>query len=368
MIPAVDGDVSPHTTLAVILGAHKWPNYSELDNDNYEASALQFKEYLEGDDGLGLPHLPAEQSHVLWLFNTLLDPKGIRNEIGRFISTQRAKCNPAVRDILFYYVGHGGIIGQSEEFYLAIPETHPHYLQETTLMVSALAASFSREAQGLRWFLILDCCFAGKAGPYFEKTTGSSGVAILCACLGNFLGQNEDGQGRTLLSGTLLTVLRQGIPTIERPLSFRNIEEGIKTLIPQGASQPVVQSAHPRVDIATVPVFPNPATNLRRIQRELIQLKREVATRFVEFSRQLEGLVQTSMLTAELESIRDAIRQARGSHEPETGFESEPKVGSAQNGQDQSVTPWWRSRPVLWLSALVVGAVLIIWALSPSQK
>ncbi|HEX8187339.1 MAG TPA: hypothetical protein VF586_03245, partial [Pyrinomonadaceae bacterium] len=158
---------SPATTLAVILGASKWPRWKGEaaatlgGGRQFLSSALGFKEYLCDPRGF---NLPAE--NLLWLFDTDAGPDDLDRELSVFLKRRtaaRGRGGEPARDLLIYYVGHGGFEGGDSDYYLMIRNSRPDGLGVSSLRMVSLARTIKEAARSLRCYLILDCCFAARA-------------------------------------------------------------------------------------------------------------------------------------------------------------------------------------------------------------
>jgi len=121
--------------------------------------------------------LPAE--NLLDLFDSEKNADELDVEISQFLERRlidmKKAGNPA-RDVLLYFVGHGGFVGCDSDFYLAIRRTRIGNPRSSGLHVTALAYTLKERARFLRRIVILDCCFAAAAFSAFEG--GPDGVAI----------------------------------------------------------------------------------------------------------------------------------------------------------------------------------------------
>src|SRR5579859_5450037 len=100
----------PHTTLLILLGASEWPHSPEFQSSEaFTNAARGLKEYFLDQHGFGIPPI-----NSLDLFNSSKSADEIDEEISRFldqrISAMKAS-GDAARDVLVYFVGHGGFVG-----------------------------------------------------------------------------------------------------------------------------------------------------------------------------------------------------------------------------------------------------------------
>src|SRR5437588_45342 len=110
---------SPQTTLLVLLGASAWPFMPEFQrSEAFANAARRLKAYFLNPRPFGLP-----TENLLDLFDADKSADELDIEIGQFLerrlAAMKATRNPA-RDLLLYFIGHGGFVGRDSDFYLAI--------------------------------------------------------------------------------------------------------------------------------------------------------------------------------------------------------------------------------------------------------
>ncbi len=172
-------DPSPQTTLLILLGASEWPFSPEFQSSGAFANAARrVKAYF-----LNLRPFEFLQQRM---------------------AVMKAMGNPA-RDLLLYFIGHGGFVGRDADFYLAIRRTRMESPRASGIDMMSLADTLTERARHLRRIIILDCCFAAaafsafQAGPdqvALEKTVDAfkvnqkavgfptKGTTLLCSSLG----------------------------------------------------------------------------------------------------------------------------------------------------------------------------------------
>src|SRR5579859_6086869 len=153
---------SPQTTVAILLGASEWPFYPEFQQSQaFVDSANRLKTYLLDPQTFGL-----SSENLLDLFDADQSADDIDSAIGDFldqrIAMMKTNGNP-VRDLLVYYVGHGGFAGSESEYFLAIRRTRSANPRVSSIGVTSLAYTLKEKARRLRRIVILDCCFASSA-------------------------------------------------------------------------------------------------------------------------------------------------------------------------------------------------------------
>lgn len=275
---------SPHTTLALLLGASEWPDSPDFHGSKAFSNAMmRFKDYLFDPRYLGLL-----QENVLDLFDTsdgphLIDRK-IRAFLGHRILEMKQSRNEA-SDLLVYFVGHGGFVGRDSTYYLAVRCTSTENATVSGIPVEALASSITNKARYLRRIIILDCCYAAAAftsfqseGPArlginqtrnaFEKSakTIGKGTALLCSSGKNVASQIASDQSCTMFSKALLQALYQGdirqqTTSYFSPRQIADLTgEILENMFDGKAPQPEVHSPERSMgDVADLPFFPNAA-------------------------------------------------------------------------------------------------------------
>lgn len=314
-----EGDgVSAATTLAIILGAAEWPNWPLLNLSGgaaYSNSAASFHEYVSTQFGL-------DAANILNLFDDDGSPADIDGKISDFLHTRTERLkrvDTPPRDLIFYYVGHGGFL--KDDYYLTLRTTCEGREGSTALRMEDLARTILREARTLRRYLILDCCFAAAAVPEFmgagalvevakRRTMAeflpAKGTALLCAAGARDPARAPKDGLFTVFSDAMLSVLRTGKKNDEARLSLKDIGDETLAYVreswPDELTRPQVVS--PDVsegDIALIGLFPNAAMLPRDVRFDALNdlvadLKRTV--------RSLEAKV------AALETERDAAPAA----------------------------------------------------------
>src|SRR5215469_7650472 len=100
---------SPQTTLLILLGASSWP-HSELEGSMAFANAAEDLRAYFLSDPKGF-HLP--ERNILDLFDSDDSNTNILKRISDFLRNRIKQLNTDIRDVLVYYIGHGGITSDS---------------------------------------------------------------------------------------------------------------------------------------------------------------------------------------------------------------------------------------------------------------
>ncbi len=275
---------SPQTTLAILLGASAWPDSDDFHGSEAFANvARDYKTYL-----LAPQHFGLSEENVLDLFDTEQGPDKIDRAIRSFLeqrTTAMKQAGKAPRDLLFYFVGHGGFAGRNSEYYLAVRCTSSENPGASGIRIESLAATLMDKARHLRRFIILDCCYAAAAFSEFQAEGPAQvaarqavdaftdrarrvgrGTALLCSSGKKVTSLLTPDGKATMFSKALLQVLTTtGNP--HRPerayLSLYDVadlvEEALDQLLNEKAPRPELHSPdQAEGDIAGVPFFPNP--------------------------------------------------------------------------------------------------------------
>jgi hypothetical protein len=271
--------VSPKTTLAIIVGASRFPE-SKLDHEAlgqlFAASARDFKKYLlDRTDGFGL-----DPKNLLDRFECESEQSQILKDIDQFLDCRRKELQATggVRDLLFFYVGHGGKLPPNQDYFLAVHATRENAEGSSGIRIVDLANSIKNHAGGLRQFLILDCCFAATAFKAFQQGGGvaevevmraqtqevlppARGTSLLCSSSARTTSRAPEGARYTMFSGALLEVLHSGIPNLGS-ISLAQLGEQIRSRIRhhyggEGVRPEVLSPDQREDDLKDVPLFPN---------------------------------------------------------------------------------------------------------------
>jgi hypothetical protein len=266
-------------------------------------SAEGFREYLLDEHGFGLL-----TENLLYLFDAAQGPHDIIGSISLFlrerIARQQEQDEPA-RDVIVYYVGHGGFANPTSDYFLALRTTQRPDLYLSSLPITSLAIALKEETRHLRRYIILDSCFSAAAYKNFQSSSPvqiamlktesvfpPSGTALLCSAGPRDPSKAPPGRTFTMFTGALLDVLRHGDATPVERFSLRDMASLIRYRLRQeyedDAVRPEVHSPEQaRGNVAEVPLFPNPvrrtvmpsSTEEKSIQRPCV---------FISYKRHVE--------------------------------------------------------------------------------
>ena len=280
------------TTLVILLGASAWPNSPGFQaSEAFVHAAQRFRNYLLDPQGFGLT-----TANLLDQFNAETSSSDQLELLGSFLE-QRMQAlktaSQAARDVLVYFVGHGGFAGPSADFYLLLRRSNASSLRASGMAIDALAEVLREKARQLRRYLFLDCCFAAAAFRAFQggpdqtaitKTLDAfavqarssgfprRGTVLLCSSDQKSPSLLLPDESCTMFSYALLDVLKNGDPHRPPQLSLRDIkelaEDRLATLPEINAPRPGLYSPdQSEGDVADIPLFPNPRAEEERHRR-----------------------------------------------------------------------------------------------------
>lgn len=309
--------VSSDTTLVVLLGASEWPRSPDLPSlENFRNSADDIENYFK--------QLPFKipDGNLLNLVDDEGSPLEINNQLSDFVTKSQERASQAgkpIRDLIVYYVGHGGFTKGEQAYFLAIRSTQTESEGVSSLRMVDLAATIKRRANNVRRYLILDCCFAEAAYQYYqssgdpanvahtqallefqpegglpERGLPQTGTALLCSSSRRNASIAPVGEKHTMFSGALLDVLHNGDLALEDALSLENVGYRVNRLITTKYSniavRPKVSSPDEREgNVAGIPLFPNAARLSRPLDERVANSERTI-THILEKLQALDDL------------------------------------------------------------------------------
>ena len=272
---------SPQTTLVILLGASTWPLSPEFQSSEaFAKAALRLKAYLLNPQLFGLP-----EENLLDLFDSEKSADELDEQIGQYLEQRLATMKEAgneARDLMVYFIGHGGFVGHDADYYLATRRTRMSNPRVSGIHILALADTLIEKARYLRRIIILDCCFAAAAFSAFQsgpdevavqktitaflvnsKSVGfpARGTSLLCSSNQKSPSLLLPDNSSTLFTKAFLDALEQGAPSRPSHLSLRDVKDLAADQLYeiQNAPKPVVLSPdQSEGDIADIPFFPNP--------------------------------------------------------------------------------------------------------------
>src|SRR2546423_51089 len=317
---------SPQTTLLILLGASAWPLMPEFQpSEAFANAARRLKAYLLNPRPFGLL-----AENLLDLFDSEKSADELDLAIGQFLEqrllTMKAAGN-AGRDLLLYFIGHGGFVGRDSEFYLAIRRTRMDSPRASGMQMISLAETLTERARHVRRIIILDCCFAAaafsafQAGPdqvALEKTVDAfqvgrkaegfptKGTALLCSSNHKSPSLLLPDGSSTMFTKAFVDALIQGTPSQHDRFTLRDVKDVATDFLSEihNAPKPVVHSPdQSEGDVADIPFFPN-----ARIEEERWRRAEEERRRQAEEQARKE---KEERQRAEEKSARQAEAEAR---------------------------------------------------------
>ena len=266
------GEFDSQRALAVVMGNSRWEAGAYEDNAACRNSAEAMHEYLLDPKGLGI-----DEGNVLAVIDDQSAyPGQILERVHGFLSQRKDALQEEqrpVRDLLFYYVGHGSF-SESKDYYLPICKTRGPDFEGTSIRVEALAKIIKAAGRNLRCHMIFDACFSaatfqaflssGPADVAVQKTLHAfpaSGIALLCSAGRSDPALAPEGLRDTVFTGELLRILREGDRAAPDRLSFGDLAE----LISQRLEKRFTDVIRPHVSsprqkdgqVHVIPLFPN---------------------------------------------------------------------------------------------------------------
>lgn len=276
---------SPQTTLVVLLGAKEWP-YAPAFNESNESEAFANSANALSDYFLDPHKFNLPEENLLNLFNSDKSSDDIDSEIGQFLHKrveELEKSGSPARDVLVYFVGHGGFAGSGFDYFLATRRTRAKNPDVSSIRIVTLARTLREEARYIRRIVILDCCFAASASGPFQseqaqaqaavrqtvdafKTPGKGagvpgkGTSLLCSSGHNIPSLISPKREYTMFSEALLYALQQENSYQQEGLSLRLIshltQDYLRREYRDKAPNPEVHSPdQSEGDVADVPFF-----------------------------------------------------------------------------------------------------------------
>jgi hypothetical protein len=211
----------PERSRAVLIGASTYRHLEDLPAVRYNLAG--FRDILI-DPAFG--GLPADRC-------TILDEPRSGLDVYRVL---RMDATAAEDTLLVYFAGHGRT-GTRNELYLCLPDTNPDELSFTALAYEQLRETVA-DSRATKKVVILDCCFSGRAladqAGAEETVVGQVGIEgsyILTATAANAVALALRGERYTAFTGTLLQLLRTGIPDGPELLTFATIYPHLRFIL-----------------------------------------------------------------------------------------------------------------------------------------
>jgi hypothetical protein len=253
------------TTIAVLLGASEYPQKPAWSNPVLGTSARAFRDYLLSPEGFALA-----PGQILDLFDADAGPADQLFQIKEFLKATSAQ----VRDLVVYYVGHGGF--DNDDYYLGVRATRRDHEFITTIDSGKLARIIRQGFGHRRIYVILDSCFAASAardwqGDEIEAAVRKlsqplprQGTAFLAAASKHDVTRAPRNQRYTVFTGAILDALTLGVDRLQPRISVYELYEQIRDRLQHRDSD---DEARPELhvpsqhdgDVSQLQLFPNSA-------------------------------------------------------------------------------------------------------------
>lgn len=149
------------TALVILLGATEFPDVPQfLPSETFDNSCNAIAEYFCDPNAFHL----ATTDQLLNLFDRSDNAIAILQEIQDWLRSTLQRGNEPITDLIVYYVGHGSVSHNSNEYSLAIRASSQDLLDESSLRIRSLVRAIQASAGRIRKYFIIDACFAGRAG------------------------------------------------------------------------------------------------------------------------------------------------------------------------------------------------------------
>lgn len=250
----------------VVLGASQFEIPTLEPNQAFARSKEAFVSAMMGAGGSG--------ERMIDLFDSPKSVTDIISQIEHFL-----KHNRSLTDVIIYYCGHGGITG-ANELYLTLRKTREHWEDYESITLGPLRRRLRDQLSSKRVYLILDCCYAGRAASQWMSVGGinpaiggsvfqafpKSGSALIAASQADRPAVCLHDAEQTVFTGALVRVLRHGIDGGGSKLSLREIFDQAQDLIASEHTRDVPRPelypfASDHSDVANTPIFANAASN-----------------------------------------------------------------------------------------------------------
>jgi hypothetical protein len=207
------------------------------------------------------------------------------------------------RDLIVYFIGHGGFVGHDADLYLAIRRTRTSNPRISGIAMLWLADTLREKARYLRRIVILDCCFAAAAFSAFQsgpdavavqktvtaflvnsKSVGfpTRGTSLLCSSNQKSPSLLLPDNSSTMFTKAFLDALLQGMPSPRDRFSLRDVKDITTDRLSEmpNAPKPLVLSPdQSEGDIADIPFFPNPSVKQEQRQEQSLRSPNQTGRR-----------------------------------------------------------------------------------------
>ena len=253
-------------TLGVVLvGASKFPHYpGEISSPAFARSAELARQSFE-------TRTIFRDVVVENMFDEDVDDEAIVDRIEKMVAL-----NPEMKDIIFYYCGHGEFLPEilGRHYYLLLKGTRPHSADRTGLVLNRFSYVMDQRPamRDRRFYVMLDSCFAGAAvnafqggaevaiGEQLDAYVPPKGWALFAASDRKHPAVGADGAGATMFMGGVADVLAGKAQGAASRLTLSDLAETTRHYLakkhPNEAVLPQCHSIRQADgDISRVPIF-----------------------------------------------------------------------------------------------------------------
>jgi putative transcriptional regulator len=183
------------------------------------------------------------------------DPAGVFDQL-----CAAAKATGPDGLLLIYYAGHGLI--DDHDLVLGLPRTDPQFPSSRGLGYHRIRSA-TRLSRTSSRIVVLDCCYAGRAGREFLSAGDAARLivdraetedAFLLLAVGpNAAARSPLDRRHTAFTGALLTILKQGTSTSNHVLTIKAVADEVKRhLRDSGEQLPQIRTTNDAADIPLV--------------------------------------------------------------------------------------------------------------------
>jgi hypothetical protein len=307
---------STATMVVVLLGASEYPQKPAWSNPVLRTSAHAVRDYVLSPTGLALA-----PSKVLDLFDDGADPAGQLVRIKEFLSATAS----IARDLVLYYVGHGGFY--DDEYHLGVRSTR-HELEYLTTIESKKLAQILRDGfRRKRVYVFLDSCFAASAASDFQgdeinvavrkmsQSLPPEGTVFLAAASKEDVAHAPRAERYTVFTGAVLEVLTMGVDSPQPKISMYELFEEVRDVVRRRetdrAGRPELHVPRQREgDVSRIPVFPNATYTRTEASRQRAEAAARVQATEYATARALEEANARALEAAAARKQMEAAERA----------------------------------------------------------
>jgi hypothetical protein len=288
-----------HTSRVVITGGSTFGHMGPSEFGDHLGRAMAFsarrlERYLLSPMGLALP-----PGNLLNLFDSPADLQTQLASIAIFLNGNptppREKDGALpVRDVLFFFIGHGCLSEEDRGYVLVFPQTNPRNLRKSGLSTRELARLLWEEAPLARRYVFLDACYSETAVADFESfqspnpqrvfdaqrrldwrsENATRGSLLASSCRTKDMSVTFCDSAYTPFMGALLNALAFGSPSGHSGLNMADLGDIASRLgakrAEDGMSFVITPTDENFGSMTKVELFPNPAVSDKHLSKILV--------------------------------------------------------------------------------------------------